>query len=65
MYILSERLRRPMEKFFGTKYVALLGFTGPLFFVTVLIMYIGRLIQGKKVWMGKQSNSKFKIQHSK
>jgi multidrug efflux pump len=49
MYIVSERLRRPMSKFYGTKWVALLGFTGPLFFVLVLIMWIGRAIQGKKM----------------
>jgi len=54
MYVISERLRRPMEKFYGTKYVALFGFTGPLFFIFVLIMYVGRRIQGKKVWNGKQ-----------
>ncbi|MFM7710408.1 MAG: efflux RND transporter permease subunit [Ferruginibacter sp.] len=52
MYIISERLRRPMEQFYGTKYVALFGFTGPLFFVFVLIMYIGRWIQRKPVWNG-------------
>jgi multidrug efflux pump subunit AcrB len=55
MYIISERLRRPMEKFYGTKYVALFGFTGPLFFLFVLIMYVGRRIQGKKVWNGRLS----------
>ena len=54
MYVISERLRRPMEKFYGTKYVALFGFTGPLFFIFVLIMYVGRRLQGKKVWNGKQ-----------
>ncbi|HMC99131.1 MAG TPA: efflux RND transporter permease subunit, partial [Ferruginibacter sp.] len=52
MYLIGERLRRPMEKFYGTKYIALLGFTGPLFFLFVLIMYLVRLIQGKKVWNG-------------
>ncbi|MFY8128876.1 MAG: efflux RND transporter permease subunit, partial [Chitinophagaceae bacterium] len=56
MYILSERLRRPMERFYGTKYVALLGFTGPLFFITVGLMYLIKLLQGKKVWMGKLKN---------
>ena len=54
MYIISERLRRPMEKFYGTKYVALLGFTGPFFFLFVGIMYLGRRLQGKKVWTGQQ-----------
>ena len=53
MYVISERLRRPMDKFYGTKYVALFGFTGPLFFVFVLIMYVGRRLQGKRVWNGK------------
>ncbi len=52
MYLISERLRRPMEKFYGTKYVALFGFTGPLFFLFVGIMYLGRRLQGKKVWNG-------------
>lgn len=53
MYIISERLRRPMERFYGTKFVALLGFLGPFFFITVGIMYLVRLIQGKRVWLGK------------
>ncbi|HPH85917.1 MAG TPA: efflux RND transporter permease subunit, partial [Ferruginibacter sp.] len=35
MYIIAERIRRPMEKFYGTRYIALFGFTGPLFFVFV------------------------------
>jgi hypothetical protein len=56
MYIISERLRRPMERFYGTKYVALFGFTGPFFFLFVLIMYAGKKIQGKKVWNGKLKN---------
>ncbi len=53
MYIIAERLRRPMDKFYGTKYVALFGFTGPLFFIFVSIMYLVRRLQGKKVWTGK------------
>lgn len=53
MYIISERLRRPMEKFYGTKYIALFGFLGPFFFIFVGIMYLVRRIQGKKVWTGK------------
>jgi multidrug efflux pump len=54
MYILSERLRRPMTKFYGTKFIALLGFTGPLFFILTGIMFLVKKIQGKKVWMGEQ-----------
>ncbi len=58
MYLISERLRRPMEKFYGTKFVALLGFLGPFFFLTVGIMYGVRKLQGKKVWMGQQRVTK-------
>jgi multidrug efflux pump subunit AcrB len=53
MYLISERLRRPMEKFYGTKFIGLLGFAGPFFFIFVGIMYLVRRIQGKKVWSGK------------
>ena len=58
MYLISERLRRPMERFYGTKYVALLGFTGPLFFLFVGIMYLVKRIQGKKVWNGLLKETK-------
>ena len=53
MYLIAERLRRPMSKFYGTKWVALLGFLGPFFFLFVGIMYLGRRLQGKRVWLGK------------
>ncbi len=53
MYLISERLRRPMEKFYGTKFIGLLGFAGPFFFIFVGIMYLVRRLQGKKVWNGK------------
>ena len=58
MYIISERLRRPMAHFYGTKWVALLGFLFPLFFVMVGIMFLVRRIQGKPVWMGKMKQRK-------
>lgn len=59
MYIISERLRRPMERFYGTKYIAaIFGWAGPFFFLLVLIMYIGRRLQGKKVWNGKLKDRK-------
>jgi len=54
MYLIAERLRRPMERFYGTRYIAVLGFTGPFFFVFVGIMYLVKKIQGKKVWNGLQ-----------
>jgi multidrug efflux pump subunit AcrB len=57
MYLISERLRRPMEKFYGTKFIGLLGFAGPFFFIFVGIMYLVRRIQGKKVWNGKLKES--------
>src|SRR6476619_1577616 len=53
MYIIAERLKRPMERFYGTKFIALLGFLGPFFFIFVGIMYLVKMIQGKKVWLGK------------
>ncbi len=52
MYLIAERLKRPMERFYGTKYIALLGFAGPLFFIFVGIMFLVKRIQGKKVWRG-------------
>lgn len=52
MYIISERLRRPMAQFYGTKFVALLGFLGPFFFILVGFMYLIRRIQGRRVWLG-------------
>jgi multidrug efflux pump len=61
MYLMSERLRRPMHRFYGTKYVALAGFTGPFFFVLVAVMFLVRRLQGKKVWMGKLKEAPAKI----
>jgi multidrug efflux pump len=58
MYIIAERLKRPMEHFYGTKWVAILGFLGPLFFIFVAIMYLVRWLQGKKVWLGKPRKKK-------
>jgi multidrug efflux pump len=58
MYIIAERLKRPMEHFYGTKFIALLGFAGPFFFIFVGIMYAIRRMQGKKVWNGLLKNFK-------
>ena len=52
MYLISERLRRPMSRFYGTRFVALLGFTGPLFFIFVAVMYLVERIRGRKIWNG-------------
>lgn len=53
MYLIAERLRRPMEKFYGTRYIALFGFAGPFFFVFVGLMILVRKLQGRRVWMGQ------------
>jgi hypothetical protein len=53
MYLIAERLKRPMSHFYGTRFIALLGFAGPFFFIFVGIMYLVRKIQGKKVWVGQ------------
>jgi hypothetical protein len=58
MYLIAERLRRPMDQFYGTKYVAIFGFTGPLFFLFVGIMYLVRKMQGKSVWSGQLKEKK-------
>jgi multidrug efflux pump len=58
MYLIAERLKRPMSKFYGTKFIALLGFAGPFFFIFVGVMYLVRRIQGKRIWMGQLRSSK-------
>jgi len=60
MYLIAERLRRPMERFYGTRYIALIGFTGPFFFIFVGIMYGVKRLQGKKVWNGLMKDNKEK-----
>ncbi|MEO7046614.1 MAG: efflux RND transporter permease subunit [Ferruginibacter sp.] len=52
MYLIAERLKRPMEKFYGGRWIGILGFTGPFFFLFVGLMYLVKRIQGKKVWNG-------------
>jgi len=48
MYLISERLRRPMSKFYGTKWIVLpFGFLGPIFFILVLVMWLVRKLQGR------------------
>ncbi len=56
MYIIAERLKRPMEKFYGGRWVGIFGFLGPFFFIFVGLMYLVKRIQGKKVWMGKMKS---------
>lgn len=54
MYLIAERLKRPMTKFFKGRWISLLGLLGPLFFILTGIMFLVRKIQGKPVWNGKQ-----------
>jgi len=61
MYLIAERLRRPMERFYGTRFIALLGFAGPFFFIFVGIMYFVRKLQGKNVWLGKLKEAPEKV----
>jgi hypothetical protein len=61
MYLIAERLRRPMAKFYGTKWIAIFGFLGPGFFLFVAIMYLVRVIQGKKVWLGKLKSAPARV----
>ena len=58
MYLISERLRRPMTQFYGTKWIAFFGLTGPLFFLFVGVMYAVSAFQGKKVWNGVMKDSR-------
>jgi multidrug efflux pump len=53
MYLMAERLRRPMSQFFGGKWVGLFGLLGPFFFILTGLMYLVRKLQGKPVWNGK------------
>ncbi|MCZ2101347.1 MAG: efflux RND transporter permease subunit [Chitinophagales bacterium] len=61
MYIMSERLRRPMTKFYGTKFMAILGFLGPFFFIFVGIMYLVRWLTGRPVWNGTYKHQEAKL----
>lgn len=60
MYLIAERIRRPMERFYGTKFIALLGFLGPVFFIFTGIMFLVKKLQGKKVWLGEQTKQQNK-----
>lgn len=53
MYLMAERLKRPMAKFFNGKWVGLFGLLGPLFFLLPGFMYFWRSLRGRPVWNGK------------
>jgi multidrug efflux pump subunit AcrB len=52
MYLIAERLKRPMGKFFGGRWISIFGLLGPLFFILTGITYLVRRLQGKPVWNG-------------
>jgi multidrug efflux pump subunit AcrB len=52
MYLIAERLKRPMLNFFHGRWVSFLGLLGPLFFILTGFMYLVRWIKGKPVWNG-------------
>jgi ABC-type Fe3+ transport system permease subunit len=52
MYLIAERLKRPMNGFFRGKWVSFFGLTGPLFFVLTGIVYLLRWLKGRPVWNG-------------
>jgi Cu/Ag efflux pump CusA len=58
MYILAERLKRPMSQFYHGKWISIFGFLGPFFFILTGFMYLVRKIQGKPVWSGTQQPRK-------
>jgi multidrug efflux pump subunit AcrB len=53
MYLIAERLKRPMNKFFRGRWISILGLTGPFFFILTGVVYLTKRIQGKPVWNGK------------
>jgi multidrug efflux pump subunit AcrB len=58
MYLIAERLKRPMQRFYGTKFIALFGFLGPFFFIFVGIMYLVKRLKGQRVWLGRMKEVK-------
>ena len=52
MYIIAERLRRPMSSFFHGRWVSFFGLLGPFFFILTGIVYGVRYLRGKPVWNG-------------
>jgi len=52
MYIIAERLRRPMSSFFHGRWVSFFGLLGPFFFILTGIVYGVRFLRGKPVWNG-------------
>jgi multidrug efflux pump subunit AcrB len=52
MYVIAERLKRPMNSFYRGKWVSFFGLIGPFFFLLTGFVYLMRWIKGKPVWNG-------------
>jgi multidrug efflux pump len=52
MYLIAERLKRPMSNFFHGRWVSFFGLLGPFFFILTGIVYGVRWLKGKPVWNG-------------
>ena len=52
MYLIAERLRRPMSSFFHGRWISFFGLLGPFFFILTGIVYGVRALRGKPVWNG-------------
>jgi multidrug efflux pump subunit AcrB len=52
MYLIAERLKRPMGSFFHGRWVSFFGLLGPFFFILTGIVYGVRYLRGKPVWNG-------------
>ena len=58
MYIIAERLKRPMNGFFRGRWISFFGLLGPLFFIFTGIVYGVRRLQGRPVWNGSLKNGR-------
>jgi multidrug efflux pump subunit AcrB len=61
MYIMAERLKRPMNGFFRGRWISFFGLLGPLFFILTGIVYGVRRLQGRPVWNGTMKNNRKRI----
>lgn len=53
MYLMAERLKRPMSVFFQGRWISIFGLLGPLFFVLTALVYGARRLQRRPVWNGR------------
>ncbi len=58
MYLIAERLKRPMSSFFHGRWVSFFGLLGPFFFILTGIVYGVRALRGKPVWNGVPKEKK-------